>query len=69
MDGFGKDRSYVKGQKYTLVSNRENLSLVGRRALKKPLKANKRLNTPYVLKRIIWLVMGLSDGVLGEEVF
>ena len=46
----GKDRSYIKGQKYTLLSNRENLTLDGRRALKKLLGANKRLNTAYVLR-------------------
>jgi transposase len=28
----GKDRSYIKGQKYTLLSNRENLTLDGRNA-------------------------------------
>ncbi len=46
----GKDRSYIKGQKYTLLSNRENLTIDGRKALKKLLIANKRLNTAYVLK-------------------
>lgn len=46
----GKDRSYIKGQKYTLLSNRENLTLDGRKALKKLLAANKRLNTAYLLK-------------------
>jgi transposase len=46
----GKDRQYIKGQKYTLLSHRENLTLDGRRALKKLLAANKRLNTAYVLK-------------------
>ncbi|MFC0356565.1 transposase, partial [Pseudofulvimonas gallinarii] len=30
----GQDRSYIKGQRYTLLSNRENLSLDGRKALK-----------------------------------
>jgi len=30
----GKDRSYIKGQKYTLLSNRENLTLDGHKALK-----------------------------------
>jgi len=46
----GKDRSYIKGLKYTLLSNRENLTLDGRNALKlkKLLEANKRLNTAYV---------------------
>jgi transposase len=46
----GKDRRYIKGQKYTLLSNRENLSIDGRTALKQLLAANKRLNTAYVLK-------------------
>ncbi len=46
----GKRRQFIKGQKYTLLSHRENLSLDGRRALKKLLQANKRLSTAYVLK-------------------
>lgn len=46
----GKDRAYIKGQKYTLLSNRENLTIDGRMALRKLLKANKRLNTAYLLK-------------------
>ena len=46
----GKDRSFIKGQKYTLLSNRENLTLEGRQSLRKLLKANKRLNTAYLLK-------------------
>lgn len=46
----GKHRRYIKGQKYTLLSHRENLTLEGRRALKTLLAANKRLNTAYLLK-------------------
>jgi len=46
----GKDRRYIKGQKYTLLSNRENLNVDGRVALKQLLAANKRLNTAYLLK-------------------
>jgi transposase len=46
----GKDRRFIKGQKYTLLSNRENLTLEGRHALKTLLAANKRLNTAYLLK-------------------
>jgi len=46
----GKKREFMKGQKYTLLSHRENLTLNGRAALKKLLKANKRLNTAYLLK-------------------
>lgn len=46
----GEDRRFIKGQKYTLLSNRENLSIDGRKALKTLLAANKRLNTAYLLK-------------------
>lgn len=46
----GKDRSFIKGQKYTLLSHRENLTLDGRRSLKKLLGANKRLHKAYLLK-------------------
>ena len=46
----GKDRRFIKGQKYTLLSRRENLTLEGRRSLKLLLAANKRLNTAYILK-------------------
>ena len=46
----GKDRRFIKGQKYTLLSNREHLTLEGRQSLKTLLAANKRLNTAYLLK-------------------
>ena len=46
----GKDRSFIKGQKYTLLSHRENLTPTGRQNLRKLLAANKRLNTAYLLK-------------------
>ena len=46
----GKRRAYIKGQKYTLLSHRANLTLDGRKALKKLLAANTRLNTAYLLK-------------------
>jgi transposase len=47
---MGKDRRFIKGQKYTLLSHRENLTTQGRRSLKLLLKANQRLNTAYLLK-------------------
>ena len=43
-------RRYIKGQKYTLLSRRENLTMEGRKSLKMLLAANKRLNTAYLLK-------------------
>lgn len=46
----GKDRRFIKGQKYTLLSRWDNLTLKGRQALKTLFNANKRLNTAYLLK-------------------
>jgi transposase len=46
----GRDRRYIKGQKYTLLSRKENLTLDGKKALKALLSLNKRLNTAYLLK-------------------
>jgi transposase len=46
----GKDRCFIKGQKYKLLSRRENLTLEGKRSLELLLAANKRLNTAYALK-------------------
>jgi len=46
----GSKRRFIKGQKYTLLSHRENLSLEGRRALKELLRANRRLHVAYLLK-------------------
>ncbi len=46
----GKERRFIKGQKYTLLSRKENLTLEGRQALRTLLRANKRLNTAYLLK-------------------
>ncbi len=45
-----KDRKYIKGQRYTLLSHRQNLELKGKQALRKLLSVNKRLNTAYILK-------------------
>ena len=46
----GQDRQFIKGQKYTLLSNRANLTLDGRRSLAKLLQANQRLHIAYLLK-------------------
>jgi transposase len=46
----GGERRFIKGQKYTLLSNRENLTLEGRRALKELLQVNRRLHVAYLLK-------------------
>jgi transposase len=46
----GRDRRFIKGQKYNLLSRNENLTLEGKRSLKILLAANRRLNTAYILK-------------------
>jgi transposase len=46
----GKQRQVIKGQKYTVLSHRANLTLAGRRALQPLLPANKRLHTASLLK-------------------
>lgn len=44
------DRTFIKGQKYVLLSHRANLSIEKRRAPQTLLAANQRLNTAYVLQ-------------------
>jgi transposase len=46
----GDKRKFIKGQKYVLLSHRENLSPEGKHSLKSLLAANKRLNTAYILR-------------------
>jgi transposase len=46
----GSARRFIKGQKYNLLSRRDNLHEKGRAALKLLLHANKRLHTAYLLK-------------------
>ena len=54
----GKDRRYIKGQKYTLLARRANLTKDARHNVKGLLAANKRLNTASWLKE--------SCGQLGD---
>ena len=46
----GNARTFIKGQKYTLLSHPQNLTGTARKNLKLLLAANKRLNTAYLLK-------------------
>jgi transposase len=46
----GKDRRFIKGQRYNLLSRRENLATEGKQALRLLFRANKRLHTAYLLK-------------------
>jgi transposase len=45
-----RERRFIKGQRYTLLSRRAHLSYRGRHALKLLLQANKRLQVAYLLK-------------------
>src|SRR4030067_1167977 len=56
----GKDKAFVKGQRYNLLSRWETLSLNGRQALRKLLSANKRLQTAYLLKESFDQLWGYS---------
>jgi transposase len=46
----GKDRRFIKGQRYTLLSHWGNLTTQGKQALRLLFQANKRLNKAYLLK-------------------
>ena len=47
----GKPRTFIKGQKYTLLAHPQNLTGSARKNLKLLLAANKRLNTAYRPRR------------------
>lgn len=65
----GKERRFIKGQKYTLLSSHENLSLEGRLALKKLLSVNKRLNTAYVLKESFGQLFSYRNPIWARRFF
>jgi transposase len=63
----GRDRRFIKGQKYALLSHRANLTTEARAGLKTLLAANKRLNTAYLLKESFGLPpRGLGPALLRE---
>ena len=45
-----KKAKYIKGQRYTLLTKKENLTLDARKSLRELLRRNKRLNKAYMLK-------------------
>jgi transposase len=45
-----KQAKYIKGQRYNLLTKKENLSLDAKASLKELLRRNKRLNRAYILK-------------------
>ena len=67
----GKDRRYIKGQKYTLLSHRENLTSEGRQTLEDPARgeqaAEHRLPAQGVLRPALGLrARGLGAALLRE---
>jgi len=46
----GNERKYIKGTRWILLTNRENLSHDGKVSLRSLMKANKRLATAYLLR-------------------
>lgn len=65
----GKNRRFIKGSKYTLLSNSENLTLEGKRALKTLLAANKRLNTAYLLRESFGQLWDYSNATWARKFF
>jgi transposase len=65
----GKDRRFIKGQKYTLLAHWENLTTEGRKALTLLFKANKRLNKAYLLKESFGQLWGYPRAALARQFF
>jgi transposase len=63
------ERKFIKGQKYTLLSHKANLTVNGKRALKELLSANKRLNTAYVLKESFGQLWDYNSEVWARKFF
>lgn len=65
----GKQRCFIKGQKYTLLSHPQNLTGSARKNLKLLLAANKRLNTAYVLKESFGQLWDYSSEAWARKFF
>jgi transposase len=65
----GDKRKFIKGQKYVLLSHRENLSPEAKQSLKMLLGANKRLNTAYILRESFDLLWTYNSEVWARKFF
>lgn len=65
----GKKRTFIKGQKYTLLSHPQNLTGPARKNLQLLLAANKRLNTAYVLKESFGQLWDYSSEAWARKFF
>lgn len=57
----GESRRFIKGQKYTLLTRRENLGEEGRASLDLLFKANRRLYKAYLLKEQFGQLWDFTD--------
>jgi transposase len=64
-----KERRFIKGQRYTLLSHKANLDIEGRRALRMLLKANKRLYKAYLLKESFGQLWDYNNPVWARKFF
>ena len=64
----GEKRKYIKGQKYALLSHKENLQGSARKNLKA--LAGRQQATQYRLRAegVLWSALGLQQGSLGAEI-
>jgi transposase len=65
----GKQRMFIKGQKYTLLTHPQNRTGIAPKNLKLLLSANQRINTAYVLKESyaqLWDYA--SEASLGQKI-
>lgn len=65
----GDKRKFIKGQKYVLLSNRENLTPESKKSLSLLLKANKRLNTAYILREQFEQLWGYKSEAWARKFF
>lgn len=64
-----KNKGFIKGQRYTLLSHKANLDIDGRRALRILLKANRRLNKAYILKETFEQLWGYDSPAWSRKFF
>lgn len=64
-----KERQFIKGQRYTLLSHKANLDIKGRQALQILFKANKRLNKAYLLKESFGQLWDYKNPIWARKFF
>lgn len=64
-----KERQFIKGQRYTLLSHKANLDIKGRQALQILFKANKRLNKAYLLKESLGQLWDYKNPIWARKFF